>query len=174
MRKCVCGVAAVLAVAIFIGRVDASVTLGQSDTFSTSDTLGWTMGANSTILPTVISTGGPQGAGDGYLQAISTGTSKANSKMVVFNGFQWTGNYISAGVTRIDVDLANFGTNPLSMRVAFQDNFGSEFSSTVPFPLPADGGQWHHASFDMSPSEYRRERWGAPAMQADGSPIPKK
>ena len=165
MRKCVFLAAAILAVALCVARLDASVVLGQSDTFQTSDAMGWTIGPNGGFVPAVISTGGPQGANDGYLQLISTGGSKQNSKLVMYNPFQWTGNFVSAGVTRMDLDMANFGPNALSMRVGFQDNVGSEFSSTVPYPLPADG-QWHHASFDMSPSAFTLIQGGSTASQA--------
>jgi len=164
MRKCFLGAVA-LVVLLSGTSVDASVTLGQSDSFSTSDTLGWTMGFNQIIPPAVVSTGGPQGVSDGYLQIVSTGGGSANSKLVMFNQIQWTGDFIAAGVTRINLDMANFGTNALSMRVAIQDNFGSDFSSTIPVPLAADG-HWHSASFDMSPSAFTQTQGSSTATHA--------
>ena len=165
MRKCVVFGAVALVVVLSGGRVEG-VTPGQADRFSTSDPLGWTMGPNAVMLPIVISTGGPQGANDGYLKVISTGTGSANSKMIMFNASQWTGDYIDSGITRINLDMANFGNNPLSMRVAFQDNFGAEFSSTVPILLPVDGGVWHSVSFDMSPSAFTKIQGTSTATQA--------
>jgi hypothetical protein len=165
MRKCVVFGAVALLFVLSGARVEG-VTLGQADRFSTNDPLGWTMGPNAVMLPIVISTGGPQGANDGFLEVISTGTGSANSKMIMFNASQWTGDYIDTGVTRINLDMANFGTNPLSMRVAFQDNFGAEFSSTIPIPLPADGGMWHSESFDLSPSAFTKIQGTSTATQA--------
>ena len=165
MRKCVVFGALALVVVLSGARVEG-VTPGQADTFSTSDPAGWTMGPNAVMLPIVISSGGPQGANDGYLEVISTGTGSANSKMIMYNPFQWTGDYIDSGVTRINLDMANFGNNPLSMRVAFQDNFGAEFSSTVPILLPVDGGVWHSVSFDMSPSAFTKIQGTSTATQA--------
>ena len=45
--------------------------MGQIDTFSAASTLGWANGPNG-VAPVVISTGGPAGVGDGYLQAAPT------------------------------------------------------------------------------------------------------
>jgi hypothetical protein len=120
------------------------------------------MGPNSPQLPFAVSTGGPQGANDGFVQAVSTGTSGANSKMIMFNQDQWTGNYVAAGVTQITAELANLGANPLSMRIAIQDNVGSEYGSTVASALPADG-QWHLISFNLSAS-------GLSLIQGSSSP----
>jgi hypothetical protein len=128
-----------------------TISLGQKDDFQSLMTMGWTMGLNSPQLPFVVSTGGPQGANDAFVEAVSTGTSGANSKMIMFNAQQWTGNYISAGVTSITTEMANLGPNPLYMRVAIQDSFGSEYGSTTAFPLPADG-HWYPVTFDMTAS----------------------
>lgn len=128
-----------------------SITFGQTDSFQSSDALGWTRGLNALSYPSVVSSGGPSGAGDGYLSNVSTGTSSANSRMVMFNEDQWTGNYISAGVTLITAEMADSGPDPLSMRVAIQDNIGTDYASTNAVPLPADS-QWHAVSFDMTAS----------------------
>jgi hypothetical protein len=47
------------------------------------------------------------------------------------------------------MDLKNFGTTPLSIRLGLKARSGigaTGYSSTNPFLLPADG-QWHHARF---------------------------
>jgi hypothetical protein len=128
-----------------------TITLGQIDDFQSLMTVGWTMGPNSPQLPFVVNTGGPLGANDAFVKAVSTGTTGANSKMIMFNQQQWTGNYISAGVTGITTEMANLGSNPLYMRVAIQDTFGSEYGSTTAVPLPPDG-HWYPVSFDMTAS----------------------
>jgi hypothetical protein len=154
-----------LAMGILSSRVVGQVTLGHVDNFQSLDTSGWTMGLNSIMLPTVISTGGPMGANDASLEVISTGGSKANSKMITFNACQWTGNYVAAGVTSITTEMADFGLNPLFMRIAIQDNFGSEYGSTTAVMLPADS-RWHPLSFDMMPSGLTLIQGGSSATQS--------
>src|SRR5215469_12051395 len=100
MRRCR-GLCPLLAAVMFSAGRAQTITLGQKDDFQSLMTMGWTMGLNSPQLPFVVSTGGPQGANDAFVEAVSTGTSGANSKMIMFNAQQWTGNYIAAGVTSI-------------------------------------------------------------------------
>jgi hypothetical protein len=133
----------------------AGVAFGQVDDFG-SGTAGWQQGFISSTPPTVVSTGGPNGSGDAYLQNVSSGNFGAGGKQVMLNTAQWSGNYVSAGVTRITANLANFGVNPLNMRVWISGGtLGGQFSSTNGIPLPADA-HWHSVTFDLS----------APAMTA--------
>ena len=130
-----------------IATVSANPILGQSDAFSTTSTLNWTNGAPATD-PLVISTGGPAGAGDGYLQVTADNSGSAG-KLTIFNRSQWAGNFSAAGIFSIEMDLANFGASALSMRVALKSGTLSNspgFLSTTAFALAADG-QWHHAAF---------------------------
>lgn len=130
-------------------QAGAAVTFGQVDDFQ-SGTAGWQQGFISPTPPTVVATGGPAGAGDAYLQNVSSGSLGAGGKQVMMNTAQWTGNYVSAGVTRINAELANFGSNPLDMRVWISGgSLGGQFSSTDGIPLPADG-HWHAVVFDLS------------------------
>jgi len=66
----------------------AGVAFGQLDDFQ-SGTQGWQQGFTSLTQPTVISTGGPNGAGDPYLQNVSSGNFGSGGKQVVFNTVQW-------------------------------------------------------------------------------------
>ena len=94
----------------------AGVSFGQLDDFQT-DTAGWQQGNAAPINPnppTVISTGGPSGPSDPYLQNVSSGGFGPGGKQVMFNRLQWTGNFVSAGVTRVTAELQNFGTTPLA------------------------------------------------------------
>jgi hypothetical protein len=126
----------------------AAVTLGQQDTFSDGTTQGWLQGASSPNPTTNIATGGPAGAGDRYLQNVSSGGSGAGSKMIMFNQAQWTGNYTAAGVTRIDANMANFGSTVLHMRIALK-NGSDEYASTNAVVLPADG-KWYQVGFEIN------------------------
>jgi len=99
----------------------------------------------------VVTTGGPLGANDAYLQSISTGSGRADSKQVVYNVDQWTGNYTQAGISTITAQMIDFGPGFLAMRLTIQDAFGTKYSSTNAIPLPADS-QWHLTTFDVSPA----------------------
>jgi hypothetical protein len=131
----------------------AGVVLGQVDNFQDGTRQNWTNGPVSD--PVNISTGGPAGAGDRFLE-VASGTFGGGSHLVTFNQTQWIGNYISAGVNRIEMDLANFGASTLDIRVALRSSAGGSgtpgYSSTNPFALPADA-QWHRAVFPIDSAD---------------------
>lgn len=124
----------------------ASPTLGQVDTFQDGTTDNWQTGRAG--QPQNIASGGPAGAGDSFLEMISTGTGGPGSKPVILNRLQWSGNYLAAGVTEVDMDLKNLGNTPLTMRWVVQSQLGISpgYASTTGFALAADGA-WHHAAF---------------------------
>jgi len=133
------------------GAARGAVAFGQLDDFQGGETLGWQQGAQSPQPPSIVSSGGPNGAGDAYLQNISVGGSGPGSKQIMFNTSQWLGDFISAGVTRIDAEMANFGNTPLAMRLSIQGGSdGTEVSSTNAVALPADRGVWHAVQFDLT------------------------
>ncbi len=114
--------------------------------------MGWSEGGLSPNPPINLPDGGPSGAGDNYLQNVSSGGFGAGSRMVMFNNIQWTGDYLTMGVTRIKADMANFGASSLSMRIAIERNLGERYGSTNAVALPADG-QWHRVTFDLTSSD---------------------
>jgi PEP-CTERM motif len=128
----------------------SAVTLGQIDDFQDGTTDGWTTGH---VTPANISNGGPAGAGDRYLQPTSSGGFGADSKLVIFNASQWLGNYSGAGITSVGMDLANFGAQALSMRLAFFLGPAVGYAATAPFSLPADSA-WHHAFFVLNAANF--------------------
>ena len=132
-----------------LGGSSFGVTSGQIDTFQDGTTQGWVDPALNTSN---IANNGPAGAGDHYLQ-IASGTYGGGVRLTTFNRAQWLGNYISAGVTGISMDLRNFGPNALPIRIAIREGTGNSltpgYASTVAFNLPADG-QWHSAFFSLS------------------------
>lgn len=136
------------------------VTLAQVDDFEAGTVLGW--GNGSAPDPVNITTGGPLGLNDNYLQITSDG-SGPGGKLTSYNRAQWLGNYNAAGVTEIAMDLKGFsspGSADLSIRFALKTGTGSGapgYVSTTAFALPIDG-LWHHAVFSLS------------AMTAVGSP----
>jgi hypothetical protein len=139
-----------------IGSPASAVSLGQIDTFSASNE-GWFIGGpmvGPTPVP-VQPTGGPSGAGDVYLEITSTGGIGPGSRMVANNSSQWTGDYIAAGVTGIEMDLRNFGQTDLNIRLLFEDPAAApplNVATTAGAFLPAGGG-WRHVRFSIAPGD---------------------
>lgn len=130
------------------GMARAQVVLGQTDTFP-ADTMSW-QGAN----PGWVSTGGPGGAGDAFLQLNSTGGSGPASRMAGYNSLQWSGDFTGAGVGAIDVDFENLGQTDLEMRIVFRDlNLTTQWVSNAS-ALLAVGSGWQHFTFVIDPAQF--------------------
>src|SRR3954452_12485592 len=134
------GLIGAMGFAIVLPGAARAVTFGQIDSFQDGTPMNWVEGAASPNPPTNIATGGPAGSGDSYLLNVSGGFG-AGSKQVMFNQAQWLGDYNAAGVTRIRLNLANFGATDLFMRIAVEGGqFTSSFGSTNPIVLAANSG----------------------------------
>ena len=138
-----------------------AISLSTLDNFEDGTTLGWSEGAGSSNPPTHVTDGGPAGAGDGFLRNVSGGFG-AGSRLAMFNeSGQWTGDYVSAGVTRIDAQLANFGTSPLAMQIAIATgpllgpSRTSWYASSDAVNIPPDGA-WHAVSFSLASDSLSR------------------
>ena len=98
----------------------------------------------------------PPAAGDAYLLITGHGGDGPGSKLVAINTSQWAGNYTATGITAIALDLNNFGTTDLAVRLMFQDPMGGkpddEATTTVPVMLPAASG-WTHAVIPVLASD---------------------
>ena len=133
--------------------VNAQITLNQIDTFGTGTAANWTQGPLGTGVAVVL--GGPAGAADQYLQITSIGGGGATSRLVTFNRTQWIGNYRTAGVTAISMDLrapvSNNQARPI--RLAFRDGATNTGYSSVAFSLPNDG-LWHNTQFALSSANF--------------------
>jgi hypothetical protein len=137
----------------------AAITVGQADTFQDGTTANWMNGG--TMQPQNISTGGPAGNGDRFMELTSDG-SGTNGRLTVFNRTQWLGNYLSTGVNEIDLELNNFSNVTLSIRLAFKSGtFGGApgYVTTSAFTLAPNSG-WQHVVFSIT----------AGAMTAVGNP----
>lgn len=133
----------------------AAITFGQLDNFQNGTTMNWVEGLPSPNPPINVANGGPAGAGDRYLQNISSGGGGAGSRQLMFNQVQWAGNFNAAGVTRLSLQMANFGDDPLAMRITVRGPAGTRFSSTSAFSLPADG-VWRQATFGLTTAALTR------------------
>ena len=142
---------------MLVGPGAAAITAGQIDDFEDGGTAGWRKGAPSARQPTNIATGGPSGANDNYLRSVSDGGLGADSRQIIFNNAQWTGDYVAAGVVEIGAQFRNSGSTTLFMRIALAGGTGTSswFSSTQAVQVPADG-LWHEASFSISESDLTR------------------
>src|SRR5262245_34594349 len=110
----------------------AQVTLGQVDNFGTG-TQNWTQGAQAPPGTVTVQNGGPSGATDPFLQIVANGGTSAGGRLTVFNQFQWRGDYNTAGVGSIEMDLRSISGPPLTIRVVVRDASNDGYSSTVGF-----------------------------------------
>jgi len=134
-----------------------AITLNMVDMF-TANTQNWFAGGLGNgqvppIPPQQISTGGPAGTGDGFLEITASTLDDAGSRVVAINGAQWAGNYLTAGVNAIDMDLRNLGNTDLTVRLLLENPMmGPPADTGVTTSgafLPA-GGDWMHFVFPVS------------------------
>jgi len=135
-----------------------SVTPAQVDNFQDGTTQNWTNGGAPAIVN--VPDGGPSATGDKFLQVTSTGLGSAGSRLITFNTTQWAGNYNSAGVGAISMDLKYISLGdpmtdirPIRLAIFNPLTFtGYASTDSVPggaFVLPNDGA-WHHWVFTLS------------------------
>jgi autotransporter-associated beta strand protein len=137
----------VIAIVMSLCGVASAVTPNQVDSFQGSAD-NWNNGV-------VVDSGGPAGDGDSFLELFS-GSMGLKPRLITVNQTQWTGDFAAAGVGSLTMELKNFGTSPLPMRVTIRDQAGNSsipgYSTTNPFMLPADG-QWHLALFNLTAAD---------------------
>jgi hypothetical protein len=72
--------------------------------------------------------------------------------MTVMNASQWAGDYLTAGVARMTMDVINLGSTDLALRLLFEDPAMGPptniAATTTPVILTAGGG-WTSVSFDV-------------------------
>src|SRR3954452_3530006 len=131
----------------FAGLHDlGAITAGQADTFQDGSTENWLNGG--TTQPQNIPTNGPAGVDDRFMELTADG-SGSNGRLTVFNRTQWLGDYVTAGVNEIHLDLNNFSGFTLSIRLAFTSvTFGGTlvYVTTAVFTLAPNSG-WQNAVF---------------------------
>ncbi len=130
-----------------IAASDAAIVLNQIETFSAQN--GWQSGSPNPNPPVLAANAGPLGTGDSALRVTSNGGTGAGSRLVVFNTTAWTGDYLSAGILTLAMDLRNSGSTSLSLRVAL-DGPGGKFVS-APTVINAFSG-WVSAVFSIKAS----------------------
>jgi hypothetical protein len=137
---------------------------GSPDDFEDGTTQGWVIDplqldfVPAVLRPQNVATGGPAGAGDGFLLLASSGMSGGGGILDVVNVTQWSGNY--TGVSAITAQVKNFGPSDVLLRVGFDNRTMAPapvevtdiaFSSTPVF-LPA-GSDWTTVTFPVTPAD---------------------
>lgn len=123
------------------------VAFGQTDPFSGGSLMDWGGGTGGGgPSPVNVATGGPAGAGDGYLLIETDGFHLGTR-----NNVQWAGDYAASGVTRIEVDLRSFGPDDVEMRLLLFGP-GGGWATTDMAPVPT-GGAWTHYVFDVAAAD---------------------
>jgi len=146
-----------------------AISSGQVDDFQDATLQGWNSGGqggnpnpNPPLVGPICGPGGGCGPSlDHY--AILTGNGSppapppagAGRAVVASNALQWSGDYLGAGVTSIQLDVNNLGTTDLILRLSMLslDPSGGTFSLTNGIPLPAHGtgeAGWTRVVFDIS------------------------
>jgi hypothetical protein len=137
---------AIVSILLLLSLPAAALTVGQIDTFQDGTTQGWLvapLGAPHPAPPVNVPDGGPGGAGDAYLLITSVGGSGPGSRLVILNGEQWAGDYLTAGVGGIALDLLNLSAQDLSIRFLLEDPADGppqNVALTGPATVPAGAG----------------------------------
>ncbi len=124
-----------------------AVTLGQIDDFQDGTTQGWGSGVISPVPPVNLADSGPTGVGDHSLLITSLGGGGPGSRFVAFNTVQWAGDFLTAGVERITLDVNNLGAGTLNVRVALEGT-GGRFVSTLSVPVLSGSG-WQNIELSL-------------------------
>ena len=103
---------------LLFARSAKAIDSGQLDDFEDGTTQFWGNGGGGAPPVINVDTGGPGGVNDNFMQITSVGGGGAGRFLVAYNQTQWVGNYISAGVATIEMDLRNQGSVSLSIRLA--------------------------------------------------------
>ena len=127
------------------------------DDFQDGSVHDWSHAAISPNPPTNEADVGLTGIGDNALRVHSHGGGGPGSRWIAFNAeSDWTGDYIAAGINRIEADVNNIGPNTLNLRVAI---------GTGASPLPgisaavtdavtiAPGSGWVKVTWSLDPND---------------------
>lgn len=117
----------------------AQVTSGQVDDFQDGTKQGWSDVGAASAFADNISDGGPEGAEDAYLRNVTTGNPGGpGSRMIIKNTSQWTGDFTTAGVQSIILDVRALNVD-VTVRVSMQ-GAGGKISSTTGVVVTAGSG----------------------------------
>ncbi|MCG8685022.1 MAG: hypothetical protein MI892_09125, partial [Desulfobacterales bacterium] len=124
--------------------------VGRTDTFADGTTQGWGGSyPGYTPHPITVSTGGPAGPNDSYLQISTDGFHLATRNQ----NRAWTGDYLSVGVKAITMDLKQLtGTNNIRLRLALLGP-GGMFTTTERTPSLLAQDDWTTHIFSLQAAD---------------------
>lgn len=133
----------------------SAIISSQIDNFEDGTLQGWSSNAGNDNIPS----GGPAGADDNYLVIYRPTDSQPYPFHIgTKNTTTWTGDYISAGIEAIAMDVNTIsitsGPENLSLRIVLFGP-GGAFSSKEPVTVISDGG-WQHVEFGLTNSDLVR------------------
>ena len=142
----------VLAMSLLSARIAIAITKGQLDHFQTGTQQGWNIGILGTGTSDVAAAP-PGGFGLACTSGFVSGGGLPLAPLII-NQAQWSGNYIAAGVTGIELDIRSpVANSDRFIRIAIVDSTrNSGYSSTTGFSVPGGAG-WFHAFFSLSATE---------------------
>jgi len=142
---------------VFLISLSASavraVTLGQVDDFQDGTVQNW--GENFTSFNFNAPDAGPGGVGDNALRVDGT----VVPRVVTFNETQWTGDFTTAGITQISLDIRNQYTFDLELRLGIANGaltaqgIGDSYVSAESVNVPNDGA-WHTIVLPILASDF--------------------
>ncbi|MEM9080593.1 MAG: hypothetical protein AAGC74_07885 [Verrucomicrobiota bacterium] len=147
-----------LLITLLLSASCLALDLSQIDDFQDGTTENWIIGNRSSpLVPFNVPNAGPNGTGDNALQYASNGGNSTASRMVFFNRQnQWVGNYFTAGIDAIQLDIKNLGPTALNLRWAISSGVGGEngpwVASTHAVAIPADN-TWRTVVLPVRPSD---------------------
>jgi len=134
-----------------------AISLAEFDDFETgTSTLNWQEGGGSPNQPVRVTEDG-----NSFVRNVASGGVGPGGRQVMFNGFQWAGDYISAGVTALSLDVRNSGNFDLNVRLSFQFASGARAATTQALDLDVDSG-WVSTTFDLLDLTYVDGSSGTP------------
>jgi hypothetical protein len=132
----------------------SAIVFGQLDDFENGTTMGWANGVPGYVVN--VNSGGPAGANDNFLQLTSDGVGQGG-RLTTFNLQQWLGNYVTQGVTSIQLDLRNQGSTQLSIRLAFKAANTADAPGYLSQAISlAPGSGWQRFSISLTASNMIR------------------
>ena len=142
-----------------------AVSVGQIDTFEDGTLQGWQQGNTTSTADHMrnVSSGGPAGTNDNYLEVTSDSTLIfGGNRLTFFNRAQWTGDYTAAGITAIAMDVKNFcPCDPLNLRLGINASvvdptgtsiLGGTFATAASVSLDSSSG-WTRVVFSLRPED---------------------
>ena len=127
-----------------------AVTGGQIDEFEIdANSLNWVGGKQPAFSPepNQVPDGGPNGVGDGYLQISVSGY-----HLGTYNTEQWSGDYITAGINGIAMDVnRTAGPSDVSLRILLFGPGGTWASTNLAPTLTGSG--WQHIVFSLKAAD---------------------